>query len=350
MRKRLAAGERITVAAVGGSITAGSSYAAGGGSFGAREFLYHRKVLSALGKLYPQPGGHNGHNGGVPGTGPTYMEHCVHDHLPSPVDVVLLEYAVNTDGRAAAFERLLRTLLLHPRAALVVVNAHRWRAIRAHDGRTDKCWNPRWPVAMATNRTQWAAQSFHQPAAMRDLHNRDEDAIGKLAAHYAVPLVSMRGALVDAVRAGELAIPSFMRDCKHPSGEGHTFLAQIALHRILTAPSGAGRGGGAPPDAACGAAPPLPPPLHADGRQLPQRVRARRPAAALRAPHRRLRDDRRGPRRWEARPRRDARRRHLGALLAAADAAGRRRDAARGGARALARLLAIVRAHGPRRA
>ena len=27
---------------------------------------------------------------------------------------------------------------------------------------------------------------------MRDLHNRDEDAIGKLAAHYAVPLVSMR--------------------------------------------------------------------------------------------------------------------------------------------------------------
>ena len=251
VRKRLAAGERITVAAVGGSITAGSSYAAGGGSFGAREFLYHRKVLSALGKLYPQPGGHNGHNGGVPGTGPTYMEHCVHDHLPSPVDVVLLEYAVNTDGRAAAFERLLRTLLLHPRAALVVVNAHRWRAIRAHDGRTDKCWNPRWPVAMATNRTQWAAQSFHQPAAMRDLHNRDEDAIGKLAAHYAVPLVSMRGALVDAVRAGELAIPSFMRDCKHPSGEGHTFLAQIALHRILT------------------------PPLHADGRQLPQSVCAR---------------------------------------------------------------------------
>ena len=275
VRKRLAAGERITVAAVGGSITAGSSYAAGGGSFGAREFLYHRKVLSALGKLYPQPGGHNGHNGGVPGTGPTYMEHCVHDHLPSPVDVVLLEYAVNTDGRAAAFERLLRTLLLHPRAALVVVNAHRWRAIRAHDGRTDKCWNPRWPVAMATNRTQWAAQSFHQPAAMRDLHNRDEDAIGKLAAHYAVPLVSMRGALVDAVRAGELAIPSFMRDCKHPSGEGHTFLAQIALHRILTAPSGAGGGGGAPPDAACGAAPPLPPPLHADGRQLPQSVCAR---------------------------------------------------------------------------
>ena len=272
VRKRLAAGERITVAAVGGSITAGSRYAAGVGSFGAREFLYHRKVLSALGKLYPQPGGHIGHNGGVPGTGPTYMEHCVHDHLPSPVDVVLLEYAVNTDGHAAAFERLLRTLLLLPRAALVVVNAHHWRAI-AHDGRTDKCWNPRWPVAMATNRTQWAAQSFHQPAAMRDLHNRDEDAIGKLAAHYAVPLVSMRGALVDAVRAGELAIPSFMRDCKHPSGEGHTFLAQIALHRILTPPNATGRG--VPPDAACGAAPPLPSPLHADGRQLPQSVCAR---------------------------------------------------------------------------
>ena len=200
VRKRLAAGERITVAAVGGSITAGSRYAAGVGSFGAREFLYHRKVLSALGKLYPQPGGHIGHNGGVPGTGPTYMEHCVHDHLPSPVDVVLLEYAVNTDGRAAAFERLLRTLLLHPRAALVVVNAHRWRAIRAHDGRTDKCWNPRWPVAMATNRTQWAAQSFHQPAAMRDLHNRD-----------ALPRVH-------AKQAGVGDVLGFVLDRKCPAG------------------------------------------------------------------------------------------------------------------------------------
>ena len=36
------------------------------------------------------------------------MEHCVHDHLPDAVSLVIVEYAVNTDRNPAAFERLLR--------------------------------------------------------------------------------------------------------------------------------------------------------------------------------------------------------------------------------------------------
>jgi hypothetical protein len=36
------------------------------------------------------------------------------------------------------------------------------------------------------------------------------------------------------VRAGVMAIPTFMNDCKHPNGVGHTFLAQLILHRLLS--------------------------------------------------------------------------------------------------------------------
>lgn len=239
VRQKLQQRRRISMAAVGGSITAGSSYAAGSGS--SATFLYHRKVAMALDTRFPVASGHGHLNGGVPGTGPTYMEHCVHDHLPSDVDLVLLEYAVNTDRRPAAFERLLRTILMHPRQpALIVVNAHRWRAIRPHDGRTDKCWHKNWPVDMARNRTQWLAQSAGRRHDVPDTLAADEDAIAALCAHYRVPLVSMRSALVDAVRNGDIAIPMFMNDCKHPTGAGHTFLAQLILHRLLQAPASAG--------------------------------------------------------------------------------------------------------------
>eukprot|EP00966_Prymnesium_polylepis_P037386 868098-Prymnesium_polylepis.1 len=234
IRRALGERRRVSVAAVGGSITAGSSYTA---STGGASFLYHRKVVQALNAQHPIGGGGHGHyNGGVPGTGPTYMEHCVHDHLPADVDLVLLEYAVNVDRRPESFERLLRSLLLHPRApAVVVVNAHRWRAIRPHDGRTDKCWHKKWPIDLVSNRTQWLAQSLGHAAGgpWRDTLGADEDAIAALCRNYNVPLVSMRAALVGAVRAGAVAIPSFMSDCKHPSGAGHTVLAQLILQRLL---------------------------------------------------------------------------------------------------------------------
>ena len=96
VRAALLAGRRVSMSAVGGSITAGSSYAAGSGS--AADFLYHRKVAFALNKRFPVAGGHAHHNGGVPGTGPTYMEHCVHDHLAADVELVLAVEPPHGDG------------------------------------------------------------------------------------------------------------------------------------------------------------------------------------------------------------------------------------------------------------
>jgi len=98
--------------------------------------------------------------------------------------------------------------------------------------------------------------------------NSDEDAIASLCRHYGVPLVSMRGGTLSAVRRGALTTPSFMRDCRHPTGQGHTFLAQSALQRIVAPPPGA---------EACRPATtrlPLPPPLFGEEAIVPNSTSA----------------------------------------------------------------------------
>eukprot|EP00966_Prymnesium_polylepis_P193767 4491066-Prymnesium_polylepis.1 len=67
--------------------------------------------------------------------------------------------------------------------------------------------------------------------------------IARLCRHYNVPLVSMRGALLQAVRddaAAETRLAYFMHDCKHPTSQGHTYLAQMVIGRILATESAAG--------------------------------------------------------------------------------------------------------------
>ena len=79
LRARLAAGHRVTVAALGGSISAGSSYSVRYGGTGA--WLYHSKVAQALNANFRVDaalgGAHVHHNGALPATGPAFFEHCV---------------------------------------------------------------------------------------------------------------------------------------------------------------------------------------------------------------------------------------------------------------------------------
>lgn len=282
LRSSVLSGGPATVVGLGGSISAGSSYSVRYGGSGA--WLYHAKVAQALRAISKASISH--HNGALPATGPAFFEHCVEGQLGSVhargvvPRLVLVEFGVNTDGQPAAFERLLRKLLsIKPPLALLVVNTHVW-TLR---GERRKCWRGanRSPIRM-TEPEQLAAQTWE------DRFNfGDEDAIAKLCRHYGVPLVSMRSALLEAVKAnhgprheGSLELRHFMIDCKHPSGQGHTYLAQMVLARLLRDVPRLGGEFGAASAAVASTATPcndghtaalghsLPPPLHEDG--LPQ--------------------------------------------------------------------------------
>ena len=176
------------------------------------------------------------HNGALPATGPAFFEHCVDNQLRLQQHshrvagrLVLIEFGVNTDGQPAAFERLLRKLLmLRPAVAILVVNTHVWTL----KGHYRTCWK-----GVRASKVSMSEPEQRAEQTWEDRFNYgDEDAISRLCTHYGVPLVSMRSALLDAVRTD--ASPStrlshFMIDCKHPSGQGHTYLAQLALARIL---------------------------------------------------------------------------------------------------------------------
>ena len=118
---RLRAGRQVTVAVIGGSISAGSVYGVARGEKAV--WLYHSKLARALDAQFPVRGskgnrsGHRLHNGALPATGPAWFEHCIESQLPVgaggilSADLILIEFAVNTDGNPSAYERMLRKVL-----------------------------------------------------------------------------------------------------------------------------------------------------------------------------------------------------------------------------------------------
>lgn len=75
-------------------------------------------------------------NGAVPGTLSQYMSVCHSMHIPSNVDIVFLEYAINDEEMPMPhynnlvrrpFEKLIRKVLNYPnRPAVVIYSAFRW--------------------------------------------------------------------------------------------------------------------------------------------------------------------------------------------------------------------------------
>lgn len=238
VRSKLLRGDNVTIAALGGSVSAASH-----GMSGMRANIpwsFHSQLAHAL-RLW-RPSRHSSsksivvhHNGAIPATGPAFFEHCLRAQMPAGrTDLVLVEFAVNMATEpAAAFERLLRQLLrMHsPPPAVVVVNVHHWQRSCPRGA----------PYTFRNPHCRWRdLQSWNASTA--------EEAIAALCRHYDVPLVSMRAALFangSALTAqGEtlLTAAAYMgkeegkKDSKiHPGPVGHTHLAQYVVSRVLCA-------------------------------------------------------------------------------------------------------------------
>ena len=131
--ERLQTGQHVSIAALGGSVSAGRTYEVVRGSMASR--LYHSLVATVLrrsaARLLLQAKGVSHHNGALPATGPTFFQHCLDGAVPRSAHLVLLEFALNTAGDLRAFEQMLLQLLTRPKLAVIVVNVHAWTQVNA---------------------------------------------------------------------------------------------------------------------------------------------------------------------------------------------------------------------------
>ena len=93
--------------------------------------------------------------------------------------------------------------------------------------------------------------------------------MAELCRHYNIPLVSMRAALLVAVRSGKVPLASFMQDCRHPNRDGHLAMAHAVIERLRSTrpPAGATK---CPSEAVA-----LPLPMHKQGMPMPNSMCAR---------------------------------------------------------------------------
>lgn len=215
--------KRLTVTAIGGSITAGA------GAVDSPRDAWVDRLQTWLVEMY---GGAHGvnvtvNNGAVPGTTSAYMCACFRRHVPQDVDVVFIEYAVNDEHRKEPIfdnnarkpmERLVRKLLLLPsRPAIVLLNTFAWFNTQPFEG---VFWSS------AEREFQELAWYYHLPT------------VSVKAACYADMVAAKEGYSVHAPRLRdlqELKGKAFYYDPIHPDGNtGHRVMAELAMHLVAT--------------------------------------------------------------------------------------------------------------------
>lgn len=186
-------GEPVTVAVIGGSITAGARATKPDRRYGNVIAAWWRQAFPKSKIEFV--------NAGVGATGTNFAALRVqHDLLAHQPDFVVVEFAVNdgnTRDAAETLEGLLRQILKQPRQPAVM-------------------------MLFMMHRGGGNAQEWHS----------------KVGAHYGLPMVSFRDALWPEIQAGRLKWETVIADEVHPNDPGHDFAAQCVIARLKVALKG----------------------------------------------------------------------------------------------------------------
>eukprot|EP00884_Botryococcus_braunii_P016637 jgi/Botrbrau1/3657/Bobra.0204s0047.1 len=201
--KKLVAGEAVKVVMLGGSVTAGMGVADRNESFaGLLSKWFHA--------FHPLVGGHVKFiNSAVAATTSSYTSQCLPNFVPSDVDIVFLEFALNDyeglptrttasmdNYQRRGYERLLRKLLDYPNAP-AIIPVYWWAGIRH-------------------NFTFWDVA---------------EDQLETLAKYYELSSISFRNAYYKQIMtaAQGFNLSRIMCDEVHPNHLGHRYLADLII-------------------------------------------------------------------------------------------------------------------------
>lgn len=180
-------GDAITVAVIGGSITAGAKATKPEKRYGNRVADWWRQAFPQAKVTFV--------NAGIGATGSNFGAlRAQRDLLSHHPDFVVVEYGVNdanTRAAAESLEGLVRQILKQPGQPAVV------QLFMMHTGGGN-------------------AQEWHS----------------KVGAHYGLPIVSYRDALWPEIQAKRLAWETVMADEVHPNDLGHTCAANFVDHLL----------------------------------------------------------------------------------------------------------------------
>lgn len=188
--KKLQAGEGITVAYLGGSITQGSS--------AGNELCYAALTTKWLSEQFPDAI-INYVNAGIGATGSYIGVHrCDEEVLSHDPDLVFIDFSVNdTSDRIATnkstYESLIRKIWKHDTAPAIIT------------------------IAM-TQENGTSVQTAHH----------------EIAEKYGIPMISYRNAILDVIDKGYIVWDDISDDDIHPNVPGHAVLTQMITNYIQT--------------------------------------------------------------------------------------------------------------------
>lgn len=183
---RAAAGARITVAFLGGSITQGSLSSTHQTCYAYLVYRWWQEKFPNATITYV--------NAGIGGTTSQFgVARVTEDVLKYQPDFVLTEFSVNDDNTPhfqQTYEGLVRTILSSGTALLLMNNV---------------CYD-----------SGHNAEEMHLPVAK----------------HYGLPSVSMKSTIYAALRRGEMQNRDITPDDLHPNDAGHALVAKVIIHLL----------------------------------------------------------------------------------------------------------------------